>query len=57
MKMSWHLMLVLGLGLTVAACCGGGEGGGSEGPVVPPPPAPAEYADKHMPAEIGRAHV
>jgi hypothetical protein len=46
MKMSWHLMLVLGLGLTMAGC--GGEGG--EGPVVPPPPAPAEYADKHMPA-------
>ena len=21
-----------------------------EGPIVPPPPAPAEYADKHMPA-------
>ena len=36
---------VLGLGLTVAGC---GEGG--EGPIVPPPPAPAEYADKHMPA-------
>jgi mono/diheme cytochrome c family protein len=38
---------VLGLGMTVAGC--GGEGGG-EGPIVPPPPAPAEYADKHMPA-------
>ena len=36
---------VLGFGLTVAGC---GEGG--EGPIVPPPPAPAEYADKHMPA-------
>ena len=36
---------VLGLGFTVAGC---GEGG--EGPIVPPPPAPAEYADKHMPA-------
>jgi mono/diheme cytochrome c family protein len=36
---------VLGFGLAVAGC---GEGG--EGPIVPPPPAPAEYADKHMPA-------
>ena len=36
----------MGLGLIVAAC---GESG--EGPVVPPPPAPAEYADKHMPAD------
>ncbi len=36
----------LGMGWALVAC--GGEGG--EGPVVPPPPAPAEYADKHMPA-------
>ena len=36
----------LGMGWVLVAC--GGEGG--EGPVVPPPPAPAEYADKHMPA-------
>ncbi|MEY4703955.1 MAG: hypothetical protein RL042_151 [Nitrospirota bacterium] len=43
-----QLAVVLGMGLFMAAC-GGGEGGG-EGPVVPPPPAPAEYADKHMPA-------
>ncbi len=35
----------LGMGLAMTAC--GGEG---EGPIVPPPPAPAEYADKHMPA-------
>ena len=41
-----QLAVVLGAGLFMAAC-GGGE---SEGPVVPPPPAPAEYADKHMPA-------
>jgi len=34
-----------GLALMVSGC---GEGG--EGPIVPPPPAPAEYADKHMPA-------
>ncbi len=40
-----HLILVMGFGLLVAACEGGGEG-----PIVPPPPAPAEYADKHMPA-------
>jgi len=39
--------ILFAMGLLVAAC--GGEGGG-EGPVVPPPPAPAEYADKHMPA-------
>ena len=36
---------VAGLALMVSGC---GEGG--EGPIVPPPPAPAEYADKHMPA-------
>lgn len=40
-----QLVTVLGLGLAVVAC---GEKG--EGPIVPPPPAPAEYADKHMPA-------
>ena len=40
-----HLGLVMGFGLLIAACEGGGEG-----PIVPPPPAPAEYADKHMPA-------
>jgi len=39
-------MGIVGMGWALAAC--GGEGG--EGPVVPPPPAPAEYADKHMPA-------
>ena len=48
--MSWiKAALLLGLaggGLTVVGC--GGEGG--EGPIVAPPPAPAEYADKHMPA-------
>lgn len=38
---------VLSMGWVLVAC--GGEGGG-EGPIVPPPPAPAEYADKHMPA-------
>jgi mono/diheme cytochrome c family protein len=43
-----QLAFVFGMGLFMVAC-GGGEGGG-EGPVVPPPPAPAEYADKHMPA-------
>ena len=36
---------VMGVGFTISSC---GEGG--EGPIVPPPPAPAEYADKHMPA-------
>jgi mono/diheme cytochrome c family protein len=36
---------IMGIGLVLVAC-----GGESEGPVVPPPPAPAEYADKHMPA-------
>jgi mono/diheme cytochrome c family protein len=41
-----HLGWMMGLGLVMAAC---GEGG--EGPIVPPPPAPAEYADKHMPAD------
>ena len=40
-----QLAMAFGLGLTFAGC---GEGG--EGPIVPPPPAPAEYADKHMPA-------
>ena len=39
---------VVSMGALLAGC-GGGEGGG-EGPIVPPPPAPAEYADKHMPA-------
>jgi mono/diheme cytochrome c family protein len=38
-------LMLLGLGLVFLGC---GEGG--EGPIVPPPPAPAEYADKHMPA-------
>ena len=42
-----QLAMVLGMGLFIVAC--GGEGG--EGPVVPPPPAPAEWADKHMPAD------
>ena len=41
-----QLAVVLGMGLFMVAC--GGEGG--EGPIVPPPPAPAEWADKHMPA-------
>jgi len=36
---------IAGLALMVLGC---GEVG--EGPIVPPPPAPAEYADKHMPA-------
>jgi mono/diheme cytochrome c family protein len=40
-----QLAVVLGLGWAVLGCEGGGEG-----PIVPPPPAPAEYADKHMPA-------
>ena len=44
-KESGFMAAVLGFGLTVSGC---GEGG--EGPIVPPPPAPAEYADKHMPA-------
>jgi len=39
--------VLLGVALFLTAC--GGEGGG-EGPIVPPPPAPAEWADKHMPA-------
>src|SRR5512141_1308860 len=42
-----HLAMVLGMGLFMVAC--GGEGGG-EGPIVAPPQAPAEWADKHMPA-------
>src|SRR5262244_2132809 len=40
-----QLAVALGLGLATVGC-----GGESEGPIVPPPPAPAEYADKHMPA-------
>lgn len=51
MKRTTVQRMVLGLGIMsmgwVLMACGGGE---SEGPVVPPPPAPAEYADKHMPA-------
>jgi mono/diheme cytochrome c family protein len=42
-----HVLLVMGLGLL--SSCGGEQGG--EGPIVPPPPAPAEYADKRMPAD------
>ena len=42
-----QLAMVLGMGLFMVAC--GGEGG--EGPIVAPPQAPAEWADKHMPAE------
>ncbi|TKS57832.1 MAG: putative Monoheme cytochrome c [Nitrospira sp.] len=41
-----QVVFVMGIGLTVVGC-----GGGGEGPIVPPPPAPAEYADKHMPAD------
>jgi mono/diheme cytochrome c family protein len=44
MKVS-QLAVVLGLGLFMVACDGEGEG-----PIVPPPQAPAEWADKHMPA-------
>ena len=40
-----QLTMVLGVGLFMVAC--GGEG---EGPIVAPPQAPAEWADKHMPA-------
>jgi mono/diheme cytochrome c family protein len=40
-----QLAMVLGMGLFMVAC--GGEG---EGPIVAPPQAPAEWADKHMPA-------
>ena len=43
----WQLGMVLGMGLFMVACDGGG---GGEGPIVPPPQAPAEWADKHMPA-------
>ena len=42
-----QLAVVLGMSLLMVAC--GGEGGG-EGPIVAPPQAPAEWADKHMPA-------
>ena len=42
-----QLAVMLGMGLFMVAC--GGEGGG-EGPIVAPPQAPAEWADKHMPA-------
>ena len=41
-----QVVFIMGIGLTVVGC-----GGGGEGPIVPPPPAPAEYADKHMPAD------
>lgn len=44
----WQLAMALGMagmGWVMVGC-----GGESEGPIVPPPPAPAEYADKHMPA-------
>ncbi len=51
MKRTILQRMVFGFGVMSMGCmlvaCGGGE---SEGPVVPPPPAPAEYADKHMPA-------
>lgn len=47
MKVS-QVVVLLGIGLFLAAC---GEGGGGEGPIVPPPPAPAEWVDKHMPAD------
>ena len=40
-----QVAFVMCIGLIVVGCSGGGEG-----PIVPPPPAPAEYADKHMPA-------
>src|SRR5215472_8112689 len=40
-----QLAVILGLGWAMVGCEGG------EGPIVPPPPAPAEYADKHMPAD------
>ena len=40
-----QLAFLMGIGLAIVGCEGG------EGPVVPPPPAPAEYADKHMPAD------
>jgi len=45
---SFKNVVLIGLsvaGLTLTAC------GGAEGPPKPPPPAPAEYADKHMPAD------
>ena len=44
---SIRAVLVVSLGLL--SSCGGEQGG--EGPIVPPPPAPAEYVDKHMPAD------
>ena len=40
---------ILGFGFCVVGCGGGGEGGG-EGSGCSATPAPAEYADKHMPA-------
>jgi len=43
----FQVAFVMGMGLIVG--CTGGDVG--EGPIVPPPPAPADYADKHMPAE------
>lgn len=42
------MALFVSLGVIGMAVSGCGEAG--EGPIVPPPPAPAEYADKHMPA-------
>lgn len=43
-----HLAFVMGIAGFGTAISGCGEAG--EGPIVAPPPAPAEYADKHMPA-------
>jgi mono/diheme cytochrome c family protein len=42
---SIYAVLVMSLGL-LSSC-----GGEQERPIVPPPPVPAEYADKHMPAD------
>ena len=44
-----RMALAMTIGMTIELLAGCGEQGG-EKPIVPPPPAPAEYADKHMPA-------
>lgn len=42
------LRIVVALSLGTLSACSGGD---AERSIVPPPPAPAEYADKHMPAD------
>ena len=55
-RLSLKTVLFAGLsiaGLTLTAC-----GGGGDAPPKPPPAPPAEYADKHMPADYwGNADI